>query len=678
MKDDSDAHGRADDGDRSEQPASNGQPDVQDGAGWLGSDGGIDEKAGAAIDETIRVTLGDAVPEDGEPSNGHDEVPLVSTDGADGDDGVGPPPEPAELDPKAEVETAVLDDVWAFFEEQRREHEAAAERATAEADALAGNRKLAARLRRRLGVDERLLPVVTPDETFVREEWFDFDYLDTYEEVERVWVTYPYAYVSILYDADERRYQYHVTEPQLSPFERYIRNDLTTALRNSLMYRDIDDERDRDAVFTEMMREVLHDHAAAVPDGTVVKLSYYYTRDFLGYGDIDPLMHDSAIEDISCDGENVPVYIYHRRYRDLRTNVSFDANTLNSTVVKLAQKSGKHISVSNPLVDASLPDGSRIQLTLGADVSTRGSNFTIRKFSEVPHTPVDLINWNTFSVEQMAYFWLAIENNMSLIFAGGTGSGKTTSMNAISLFIPPDSKIVSIEDTRELVLPHGNWVQSTTRESATATGEGDITTHNLLQAALRQRPEYLLVGEIRTEQRVALTFFQAIGTGHTAYSTFHADTVDAALARLQNPPLAVPAQMLQNLDIISIQRQVTRGKDRLRRTEAIHEIVADDGNDRITTRTVFERAPGADEHRKVADSSVLERIAYQQGWSADEVEAEYDNRREVLSYLVDEGITGFDDVTRLLETYSRAPEAVLDHVRSDNEDGDGSEELFVR
>ncbi|WP_152039965.1 ATPase, T2SS/T4P/T4SS family [Salinigranum salinum] len=607
-------------------------------------------------------------------SNGDHETHLTAgTDSppqpVDSSGGARVPPAPDQIHPKSDVRADVLADVWAFFEERAQQKRELAEEAEAERASLTGVERVSDRLRRYVGSDGSVEPLSpTPDESFVRERWFDFSYLDEYQQIGYRWVTYPYAYVSILYQPEEHVYRYHVTEPRLSEFEQYVRDDLTTTLRNSLMYRDLSGGQDRNATFTEMMHEVLREHAAALPEGTVAKLTYYYTRDFLGYGRIDPLMRDPGIEDISCDGEEIPVYIYHREYRDLRTNVRFDNSHLNSAVVRLAQRAGKHISVSNPLVDASLPEGSRIQLTLGTDVSTRGSNFTIRKFSEVPHTPVDLIKWNTFSVDQMAYFWLAIENNMSLVFAGGTGSGKTTSMNAVSLFIPPDSKVVSIEDTRELVLPHENWVQSTTRESATARGEGDITTHNLLQAALRQRPEYILVGEIRTEQRVALTFFQAIGTGHTAYSTFHADSVEAALARLQNPPLSVPAQMLRNLDIVSVQRQVSRGRERLRRNEAITELVPNDDSAGLETKTVFERSPNADEHRAVADSTVLERIAYQQGWTEDELQTEYDNRCEVLSYLVDEDVTAFEDVTTIIEMYSRAPEEVLELVRSDDTD----------
>jgi flagellar protein FlaI len=514
---------------------------------------------------------------------------------------------------------------------------------------------------RELPSEERLATYV---EEFVEDEWFDFGYLDQYEEVDRQWVNEPFAYSSTVYDPDHRIYRYYVNEPQLSPFERYVREDLTRVLRNSLMYEDLPAAADRRAVFTEKLREVLAEHAANVELGTIYKLIYYFTRDFIDFGRIDPLMRDPEIEDISCDGVETPVFIYHRNYRDLRTNIEFDSNQLGSLIVRLAQRSGKYISISNPLVDASLPDGSRIQLTLGSDISTRGSNFTIRKFTDVPHTPVDLINWNTFDVDQMAYLWMAMENNMSALFAGGTGSGKTTSLNAASLFIPPDSKIVSIEDTREMTLPHENWIQSITRESVTTTGEGEVTTYDLLQAALRQRPEFIVVGEMRTEQRVALTFFQAIGTGHAGYSTFHADSVRAAMSRLQNPPLSVPTQMIRNLDVVLTQRMVFESDRRVRRADEITELVETDDSGEVGTNVVFRWDPETDTHERVNDSVVLDEIAEQRGWSDDDLAEELAVRREILDYLVVNEIADYHSVTTTIQAFARNPDEVLDRIRA--------------
>jgi flagellar protein FlaI len=363
-------------------------------------------------------------------------------------------------------------------------------------------------------------------------------------------------------------------------------------------------------------------------------------------------MQDPHVEDISCDGTDVPVYVYHGEHRDLRTNIRFDQGELNSFALQLAQRAGEQVSVSEPLMDGTLPDGSRVQLTFGSDVSTRGSNFTIRKFANIPLTPVDLVQSGTFDVEQMAYFWLAIENNRSLIFSGGTGSGKTTSMNAVSMFIPEDSKVVSIEDTREITLPHDNWIQSLSRESLSQDGRGEVTMYELLQAALRQRPEYLLVGEIRTEQNVAFTFFQAIGTGHTAYTTIHAESVEGVLNRLENKPLDIPIQMILELDVISIQKQTFKDGDRVRRNDGVTEIMSGgDGGTSVDAIDVFERDAEADEHRKVNNSEVLQDIATDRGWSARQLAEEVKAREQFLQYLVDHDISSYRRVTTAIRAF---------------------------
>jgi flagellar protein FlaI len=402
------------------------------------------------------------------------------------------------------------------------------------------------------------------------------------------------------------------------------------------------------------------EHAATVPDGSLWKLRYYLRRDFVGHGKIDPIMRDRHVEDISCDGADMPVFVYHHGYRNLRTNLMFDKDRLSAYVVRLAQRAGKHLSVAAPLVDASLEDGSRVQLTLGDEVTTRGSNFTVRKFDEVPFTPVDLVDWGTFSIEQMAFLWLAVEHNASLLFAGGTGSGKTTSLNAVSMFVPPESKVVSIEDTPELTLPHDNWVQSVTRDPITAGGRGAIGMYDLLQAALRQRPEYLIVGEIRTESQVAHTFFQSIATGHTAYATFHADSIRGLLSRLRNEPLNVPREMIGNLDLISIQQEVRKGGKRVRRNTRLVEVVAKE----VSARDVFRRDPSEDTFSQVNDSELLQTIADEHGWATDRVDRELARREEVLGYLLEDGISAYDEVAQIVKGFMRDPEYVLDRVRA--------------
>jgi flagellar protein FlaI len=505
-----------------------------------------------------------------------------------------------------------------------------------------------------------------PDPEFIKGQFFDFSYLDDHEEVERLWVNKPYAYVSILRRDGEEKLRYHVHEPHLTEFEEYVREDLVKILRNSLMYQDLEEDDDREAIFEQKAKEIISDHAAAtIEAGSLLKLKYYLLRDFVHLGPIDPIMRDPNIEDISCDGVGIPVYVYHFEHRDLPSNITFDKQRLSSFALRLAQRAGEQVSVSEPLMDGTLPDGSRVQLTFGSDVATRGSNFTIRKFANIPFTPVDLIERGTFSVEQMAYFWLAIENNRSLIFSGGTGSGKTTSMNAVSMFIPEDAKVVSIEDTREVTLPHDNWIQSLTRESITAEGRGEVTMYELLQAALRQRPEYLLVGEIRTEQNVAFTFFQAIGTGHTAYTTIHAESVEGVLNRLENKPLNVPPQMILELDIISIQKQTFMDGDRVRRNDGVTEILpGGDADESVRAIDIFSRDAEADTIKRVNNSQVLQDIADDRGWSGKELAEELRSRREFLQYLVDEDISSYHDVTSAIHMFGNDKEELMKQVEA--------------
>ena len=257
------------------------------------------------------------------------------------------------------------------------------------------------------------------------------------------------------------------------------------------------------------------------------KIFYHLFREFLGYGRIDILMHDEGIEDVSCDGPNIPIFLYHKKFDEIATNIIFnESDELNSFVVRLSQICGKQISIYSPIVDGKLPDGSRLQATLAKTV-TNGSTYTIRRFRENPLTPIDLIKFKSLSIEMAAYFWICIEKGASILFCGGTASGKTTALNALSLFIPSSHKIISIEDTREVSLPHINWIAGTTRQGFSSSEENktgkDIDMFDLIRAALRQRPKVIIVGEVRGKE--AYSLFQAMATGHTSYATVHASTI---------------------------------------------------------------------------------------------------------------------------------------------------------
>ncbi|AFV22624.1 type II secretion system protein E [Methanolobus psychrophilus R15] len=487
----------------------------------------------------------------------------------------------------------------------------------------------------------------------------EFKGVEGYEEIERYWVNEPYTFIVILYNEETNHHLYYVVEPELTDFEEVFLKEIRDRLRDVLLVEDIDEDTcNKETVLESKIWSIIQDYTLEITSPMLAKISYYIKRDFIRFGKIDALMCDTSIEDVSGNGHDVPIFLYHRTYQNIPTNIVYPENELNSFIIQMAQRSGKHISVAEPIVDATMPDGSRIQMTLGTCVTAHGSTFTIRKFSETPITPVDLIKWGTFSAEAMAYLWLCIENNKSLIYAGGTASGKTSSLNAVSLFIPEKAKVITLEDTRELKLPHPNWIPSMTRDSFTADERGAVDMYDLLKAALRQRPEYLLVGEVRGKE--ALTLFQAMSTGHTTFSTMHADSVASAIHRLENPPISVPRSMIQALDIMSIQSQTyTKGK-RVRRNIKLVEIIDIDPNTRnIRTNDIFVWDSENDVFVRTGESKALFDIKMRRGWGQGRIDEELYYRQKILEYMVNNTITDFNEISGIINAYQSRPERVL-------------------
>jgi flagellar protein FlaI len=403
---------------------------------------------------------------------------------------------------------------------------------------------------------------------------------------------------------------------------------------------------------------IIEEDPNTINEYQVEKLLYMLKRDFIGYSRIDPIKHDINVEDISCDGYNSRVFAYHTDYEQIITNVEHGKEELDDFVVKLAQRSGKGISKRQPQVDATLPDGSRAQLTLGPEVSDHGTNYTIRQFKDVPFTPIDLINWNTFNLDEMAFLWLCIENHKSLIFAGGTASGKTTSLNAVSLFIPSNAKIVSIEDTREVELPQRNWVASVTRPSFGEDDTGDVDEFDLLEAALRQRPDYIVMGEIRGEE--GRTLFQVMSTGHTTYTTFHADSVGEVIKRFTTDPINVSKTLFTALDLVSIQTQTRVDGQKVRRNKVLTEINEySPENDEINVRDVYEWRAETDNYIQMGSSSTLEEIKFDRGWSDERLNEELFKRKTVLAYLIQNGLNTYTEVAATVQAFINDPETIL-------------------
>ena len=493
-----------------------------------------------------------------------------------------------------------------------------------------------------------------------------FDGLAGYEELDRYWVNAPFAFISISYDPEETKHYYYVVEPELTPFEGELLERLFEDIRGPLLYRD-EVADDPEQALREELQARLEEYGVRAGDETFYRLFYYLHRSFLGYGKIDTLMHDPHIEDISCDGPGLPVFVYHDGYTDIESSVVFETEELSNFVIQLAQRSGRHVSVSDPVVSTTLPDGSRIELALGEEVTPKGSAFTIRKYADEPFTPIDLLEYGTVDRRMLAFLWLAIESNRSLLFAGGTAAGKTTSMNAMSMFIPPRSKVLTIEDTRELSLYHENWLSSVTRERM---GDSDITMYDLLRSALRHRPEYILVGEVRGEE--AITLFQAMNTGHTTFSTMHADSVQTVINRLENEPINVPRPMVTSLDILWVQVLARSGGERVRRAKTLAEI---EGIDQRTGELDYSNSYtwNADEDTfREQNSELLEEIREERGWSQSELLEELRNRRRFLAYLQEEGVSDYRRFTAMVNKYYADAERVMDRIdAADIEDIDG-------
>jgi flagellar protein FlaI len=485
------------------------------------------------------------------------------------------------------------------------------------------------------------------------------------EQIEVYPVNPPFSYIRITYNYPNHEYLYEVVEPDYTESEKKLLEELKKGIfeRVNVNTRQISREHAAD-LLEEMMNEVFADYAIHLDPKTYAKIHYQLHKDFLGNGMVDAIMHDQFIEDISCDGVERYLFVYHSKYESMETNLKYtDSGELDSFVTKLAQRAGKHISVAEPMLDATMSDGSRIQMTLGTEVTAHGSTFTIRKFKEVPITPTDLIEWGTFSPLSIAFLWLAVENAKSCIFAGGTASGKTTSLNAISLFIPPLAKIVTLEDTRELKLPHANWIPSITRESFDIAGKGEIDMYELLKAALRQRPEYLIVGEVRGKE--ALTLFQAMSTGHVTYSTMHADSVASAVHRLENPPISVPRNMLSALNLICVQVQARVGGQRIRRNKQIIEILdIDPRTNELITNEVFRWRQATDEITYSGKSYILEEIMEAHGWDEERVRRDLMQRQEVLEWMRQRNIRDYREVSNIVVSYFRDSEGLMEQIRS--------------
>jgi archaeal flagellar protein FlaI len=473
----------------------------------------------------------------------------------------------------------------------------------------------------------------------------------------------PYANVKVVKDASRGKVFYLVNEPKLDSDETFALLRLKEILNQvlDLNASQLKSKKLAAEYLLSKSQEILDNNGFKLSPEAANKLIYYIVRDNLGMGKIDALMHDALIEDISCDGVNVPIYIWHRKFESIPTNVVFDSSEeLNSYALRLAYLCGSHVSIAQPILDASLPDGSRLNLTYGSDITRKGSTFTIRKFKLDPFTITDLIGFNTLSKEMAAYLWFAVENRVSIFVAGGIAAGKTTLLNCLSMFIKPDMKVVSIEDTPELNLPHENWIPAVTRSHFGASTESrEISLFDLLKASLRQRPDYIIVGEIRGAE--AYTLFQAVSTGHLGMSTVHAESVESAVYRLESEPMNIPRTLIAGIDIMLVQKRVEiKGKPARRAVSASEFVGLEPRSGEILTNEVYQWNPVKDTFDYTGRSYILEKIIEKKGISMDEALAEIDRRALVIGWMLKKNIRNYKQVSNLIRRYTENPAGFLE------------------
>lgn len=387
-------------------------------------------------------------------------------------------------------------------------------------------------------------------------------------------------------------------------------------------------------------------------------------QDLVGYGEIDPLIRDDNLEEIMVIGIDKPVFVYHREYGMMKTNILFkDAGEVMNLIDSIARQINRRIDQESPILDGRLPDGSRVNATI-PPISADGPSMTIRKFKRDPLTIIDLINSKTISVELAAFFWLCFDGlgvkSANAIISGGTSSGKTTTLNALSSFINPKERIITIEDTLELQIPHEHVIRMETRPP-NVENRGELTMNDLVKNSLRQRPDRIIVGEVRGSE--AITLFTALNTGHSGFGTLHSNDARETITRLTNAPMSVPNIMISAIDFIIMQNRIYRSDGvSFRRISEVAEVSGiEEGV--IQLNKIFEWDPQSDTIKNVGIiSKTLTEIANVSGNSLNSLYDEIKNREIVLQHMVDQNIRSIRDVSTVLEMYYLDSQKVLNRI----------------
>jgi flagellar protein FlaI len=463
--------------------------------------------------------------------------------------------------------------------------------------------------------------------------------LDQEHFEEEVNVLYPLGlgiYAHITVGGENSRY--NLIDPAKP--EHKLLDEMEAAVARLVEDKEYGEQKEK--ILASLFRRAIKSKMVKIPKGTDENiLLYHFLREKVGHGFLDGFLADPTLEDISIPGAG-NVFVYHKMFGQLESSVEVTHDAINNLLRNISERYGKVLSYSHPIIDIHLPDGSRLNIVFGEDISLRGSNFTIRKFPKDPISVAQLIKWHTFTAELAAYLWILFEVGISAIICGETASGKTTTLNALTGFINSDSKIISIEETPEIRVYHKNWIREVTRLH---TGV-QVTMFDLLKAALRQRPDYIIVGEIRGEEgRVA---FQAVETGHPVLSTMHAGTLGQLFQRLTSHPIDVPKTHIDGLNLAIFQARMERGKKFIRRVVSINEVIGYEPEEaRLNYLPAFMYDADMDQFRFLGSSYHMEsKVLAFRGWGKERLKELYDEvqvRAEILNFLA-ENFPSYSDV----------------------------------
>ncbi|MFP3317271.1 MAG: type II/IV secretion system ATPase subunit [Candidatus Nanopusillus sp.] len=462
----------------------------------------------------------------------------------------------------------------------------------------------------------------------------------------------PFSYARIYFDRSTYDLIYEIIEPELTENEEKIYRNIISYIEKLLYIKlsEINNLNDAINYLQRLYDFVLNDLGIKLGQSSYEKIFYYIFRDLYGYNKVDSLLRDPLIEDIECSGPNYPIFIVHRYFGNLKTNIILNDKEIRDLIEKFALRAGKHISYAEPILDATLPDGSRFNATYSQEITTNGPTFTIRKFREIPWTPIELIRLGSATPEIFAYLWLAVEFRKNIIIIGGTASGKTTMLNAISMFIPPNARIVSIEDTREIKLYHPNWIPSVVKYSSDKNREIDM--FELLRMSFRQRPDYVIVGEIRGEE--AYVMFQGMASGHSSLSTMHAESTRSLISRLTTPPINLSPTLIELLNVVVIMQHDNFLGTNLRRIKEVNEIIKHNRFNISYKWNPFKR-----EYLENPKKYLFRLIENDYGIKYKEIYEEYVTRVKLLYRLSELNISDFQTFSKIVQMYYYNKENVL-------------------